>query len=78
MDNMKGTIAHLDRRENGDIYGVYKLGFKKNSPRFEYCFIGDKVGTLTYEGKVINGNPEFENINKFEGWCRRYVAEHDI
>ena len=70
--------AHLERKGNGGVYAVYKLGFTKDAPRFEYCFIGDKAGTLTYEGKVIDKHPTFKEINAFEGWCMRHVAENDL
>ncbi len=55
--NMRTPRAHLDRKENGDVYAVYKLGFSKDAPRFEYCFIGEQAGVLTYEGKVIEKHP---------------------
>lgn len=73
---MRITHAHLERKENGDIYGVYKLGFSKNSSRFEYCFIGKEVGTLTFDGKVIENHPLFKSIDPFEGWCNKYLAEN--
>ena len=76
--NMRTPRAHLDRKENGDIYGVWKLGFKKDASRFEYCFIGEQVGVLTYDGKVIQKHPKFKNIEAFEGWCRSYYAENDL
>ena len=76
--NMRTTRAHLDRKENGDVYAVYKLGFTKDSSRFEYCFIGANVGVLAYDGKVINKHPKFKGIDAFEGWCRMYCAEHDL
>ena len=69
---------HLERKENGDIYGVLKLSFKKDAQRFEYCFLGENENTLTFEGNVIDKHPRFKNISKFEGWCLRYLAEHDI
>ena len=80
--NNRGTVqrqtnAHLDRRENGDIYGVFKLSFKKDSPKFEYCFLGEKMNQLTFDGQVIDKHPTFNGISSFEGWCRRYTAEHD-
>lgn len=75
--NMRTPHAHLDRRENGDIYAVYKLGFKKDSPRFEYCFIGEKFNVLTYNDEVIERHPKFKEIGSFEDWCRGYAAEHD-
>lgn len=73
--NVRITHAHLDRKENGDIYGVFKLDFTKNASRFEYCFIGDEVGTLTFDGEVIDNHPTFKSIDRFEGWCRKYLAE---
>lgn len=81
--NKRGTVqrqtrAHLDRKENGDIYGVYKLGFRKDDKRFEYCFIGGDVNILTFDGVIIEKHPRFKNIDHFENWCRRYTAEHDI
>lgn len=76
--NMRQTHAHLDRKENGDVYAVYKLGFSKYAPRFEYCFIGANVSVLTYDGEVIDKHPKFRNIGAFEGWCRRYCAENDL
>lgn len=76
--NMRTTHAHLDRRENGDIYAVYKLGFKKDSPCFEYCFIGEKFNVLTYKGDLIEKHPKFKGIDSFENWCRKYTAEHDL
>ena len=76
--NIHTPRAHLDRKENGDIYAVYKLGFTKDVPRFEYCFIGGQAGVLTYEGKVIERHPKFKGIDAFEGWCMKYVAEHDL
>lgn len=60
--NMRQTHAHLDRKENGDIYAIFKLDFTKNTPRFEYCFIGARAGILTYDGKVINKHPKFKGI----------------
>ena len=51
--NMRVTRAHLDRKENGDIYAVWKTDFSKDAPRFEFCFIGEQAGVLTYEGNVI-------------------------
>ena len=75
--NMRVTHAHLERKENGDIYGVFKLGFTKDASRFEYCFIGENVGVLSYDGKVINKHPKFKGIDAFEGWCRKYCVEHD-
>ena len=49
--NMRQTYAHLDRKENGDIYAIFKLDFTKNASSFEYCFIGANVGVLAYDGK---------------------------
>lgn len=72
------TVAHLNRKENGDIYGVYKLSFKKDAKRYEYCFIGSNAGLLTFDGTVIPKHPKFKNIVQFENWCRRYSAEHDL
>lgn len=72
------TRAHLERKENGDIYGVYKLSFKKDARRFEYCFIGESIGTLNFEGKVIEKHPKFKNISQFENWCMKYTAENDL
>ncbi len=76
--NMRTTHAHLDRKENGDVYAVFKLNFKKDAPRFEYCFIGANAGVLAYDSKVINKHPKFKGIDAFEGWCRKYCAEHDL
>jgi len=76
--NMRTTHAHLDRKENGDVYAVFKLGFNKDASRFEYCFIGENVGILTYDGKEIANHPKFKGIDAFEGWCRKYCAEHDL
>lgn len=76
--NMRTPHAHLDRKENGDIVGVYKLGFSKNAARFEYCFIGANVGLLSYEGEEIHRHPRFKNISAFEGWCMKYCAEHEL
>lgn len=74
--DMRQTRAHLERHENGDIYASWKLSFKKDAPRFEYCFIGKDVDVLTYEGEVIEQHPKFKNIDHFEGWCRKYIVEH--
>jgi hypothetical protein len=76
--NMRTTHAHLDRKENGDIYAIFKLDFTKDASRFEYCFIGANVGVLAYDGKVIDKHPKFRNIGAFEAWCRKYCAEHDL
>lgn len=75
---MRKPHAHLSRKENGDIYAVYKLGFSKNASRFEYCFIGEYFNVLTYNGNVIGKHPEFKGIDAFERWCDRYAAEHDL
>lgn len=75
---MRTTHAHLERKENGDIYGVLKLGFRKDAQSYEYCFLGEDANTLTFDGKVIEKHPKFKNISHFEGWCLRYTAEHDI
>ena len=79
----RGTVqrhprAHLERKDNGDIYGVLKLSFKKDAERCEYCFIGEHVGMLTIKGNTIENHPKFKNIDQFESWCLRYIAEHDI
>ena len=42
---------------------------------FVYFFIGDKENTLTYNGNIVSEHPKFANINKFEGWVRRFYAE---
>ena len=76
--DLRQTRAHLDRKENGDIYAVLKLSFKKDAKKFEYCFIGSEVGRLTFEGEDINRHPKFKNIGQFEDWCNRYTATHDI
>lgn len=76
--NMRTPHAHLDRKENGDIYGVLKCGFTKDAQRFEYCFIDANIGVLSYDGKVINKHPKFKGIDAFEVWCRKYCAEHDL
>ena len=81
--NQRGTTdrqprANLERKENGDIYATYKLSFKKDAPRYEYCFIGERANTLTFKGRIIEKHPAFTNISQFEGWCMRYTAEHDI
>lgn len=76
--DMRQTRAHLDRKENGDIYGVYKLSFKKDAQRYEYCFMGSKEGTLTFDGEVIEKHPKFKNVVQFENWCNVYTAEHDV
>ena len=73
---MRVPRAHLDRKENGDVYAVYKTSFTKDAPRFEYCFIGEEAGVLTYGGGVIDKHPRFNNIGSFEAWCMRYSAEH--
>ena len=75
---MRQTHAHLDRKENGDIYATFKLDFTKNASRFEYCFIGASVGILTYDSKEIAKHPKFKGIDAFEAWCRKYCAEHDL
>lgn len=76
--NMRLPHAHLDRKESGDVYGVLKLGFKKDSPMFRYCFIGSNTGTLTYKESIIAKHPKFKGLDAFERWCTRYVAEHEI
>ena len=76
--NMRTPHAHLDRKENGDIYAIFKFDFTKNASRFEYCFTGAKAGILTYDGKEISKHPKFRNIGAFEAWCRKYCAEHDL
>ena len=76
--NMRIPQAHLDRRENGDIYCYLKCGFTKDAKRFEYCFIGEQSNTLTFDGKKIEKHPVFKNISQFESWCNRYKAENDI
>jgi hypothetical protein len=75
---MRQTRAHLERKENGDIYAVFKLGFTKDASRFEYCFIGACAGLMTYDGKEIAMRHKFRNVDAFEGWCRKYCAEHDL
>lgn len=76
--NMRTTHAHLERKDNGDVYAVFKLGFAKNASRFEYCFIGTGSGILTYDDKEISKHPKFKGVDAFEGWCRKYCAEHDL
>ena len=76
--NMRTPKAHLDRKDNGDVYGVFKLGFTKDASRFEYCFIGKNSGALTFDGAEIAKHPHFKNIDAFEGWCRKYCAENDL
>lgn len=76
--NKRQTHAHLERKENGEIFAVLKMNFAKDAPRFEYCFIGGNEGELTFNGMVINKHPKFKSVEAFEGWCLRYYAEHDI
>lgn len=76
--NARTPRAHLDRNKNGDIYGVLKCGFRKDSPCFRYCFIGKETNTLTYKDVLIQKHPKFKNISQFESWCNRYMAETDI
>ena len=76
--DLRQPHAHLDKKENGDIVGVLKMSFKKDAPKFEYCFMGENLNTLTYEACVIERHPKFKNIEQFENWCLRYKAEHDI
>lgn len=76
--NMRQTQAHLERKENGDVYGFLKLGFKKDAKEYNYCFIGESANTLTFDGEVIDKHPKFKNISQFESWCRKYTAEHDL
>ncbi len=76
--NMRITHAHLDRKDNGEIYGVFSLGFKKDASKYEYCFIGQRQNVLTFDGGVISKHPLFKNISQFENWCRRYTVEHDL
>ena len=76
--NMRQPQAHLDRRDNGDVYAILKLNFKKDAPKYEYCFIGENAGTLSFNGTIIEQHPHFKNINAFESWCRKYTAEHDL
>lgn len=76
--NMRQPQAHLDRRDNGDVYAILKLNFKKDAPKYEYCFIGEKAGILFFNGTIIEQHPHFKNINAFESWCRKYTAEHDL
>ena len=64
--NMRTPRALLDRKENGNVNAVYKLGFSKDAPRFEYCFIEEQTGVLTYEGNVIERHPKFKGIDAFE------------
>lgn len=73
---MRTPHAHLDRRCDGEVYGVLKLGFTKDASRFEYCFIGEKQGELTFDGAIIGEHPKFKGIDAFESWCNRYAAEH--
>lgn len=73
--NMRTTHAHLERKDNGDVYAIFKLGFTKDASRFEYCFIGSNIGVLVYDGKEIVKHPKFKGIDAFEGWCRKYCAE---
>lgn len=75
---MRTPHAHLDRKQNGDIYAVYKLGFSKDAPRFEYCFLGEQKNTLTYGDKILEKHPAFKNVTTFEAWLRKYVAENDL
>ena len=76
--NMRTTHAHLERKENGDVYAVFKLGFAKDASRFGYCFIGKDKNTLTFDGKVIERHPKFSGVDAFEGWCRKYCAEYEL
>lgn len=76
--NKRQTHAHLERKENGEIFAVLKMNFAKDAPRFEYCFIGGNEGELTFNGVVIDKHPKFKGVEAFEGWCLRYYAEHDI
>lgn len=75
---MRLPHAHLDRKESGEVYSVLKLGFKKDSPMFKYCFIGSNTGTLTYKESIIAEHPKFKGLDAFERWCTRYVAEHEV
>ena len=68
--NMRIKHAHLERKESGDVYGIYV--------DFRYCFIGEENNTLTLKGEVITKHPRFKGIGQFEGWCMRYYAEHDV
>jgi len=74
----RGTIfrmkhAQLDRKENGDVVGLWK---PNNTTIYEYVFIGESVGKLTLNGETISKHPRFKNISSFESWCMRYSAEH--
>ena len=77
----RGTVqrqirAHLDRRDNGDVYAVLKV--RGTDKKYEYCFLGKDAGTLMLACEEIKKHPKFKNISHFEDWCNRYTAEHDI
>lgn len=60
----------LLRDDKGNIFAEYY--------DFVYYFIGEKSGTLTFNGEPFGYHPTFKNIDQFEGWVRRYYAEQQI
>lgn len=73
----RGTVqrqrrAHLDRGEHGEILMRYK-----QAKGIEYLY-NTVTCKLQLNGKDMDSNPKFDSISKFEGWCDRYTAEHDI
>ena len=41
------------------------------------CVYGIADGRLSVAGQEIETHPAFENVQQFEDWCNRYIAEHD-
>ena len=64
--------AQLVKDENGKICADMKSQNKQRDTSARYCF---EDNILVIAGKLIEKHPKFKNIDKFEDWVNRYIAE---
>ena len=67
---MRQKRAHIERNEDGNYICTFK-------PDKQTCFVwGWQTDQVVTRNGIPLGKHQFKNIDKFEGWCRVYEAEH--
>ena len=76
MANIRQKRAHLFRGNNGEICAKFEA---KTDRYFVYDYTNNTLRLQTQSGEILKAfDRKFRGIDKFEGWCRRYTAEHDL
>lgn len=70
--NIRLKHAQLIKDDQGRICADMKSQNKSRDTSARYCF---EDNTLVIAGKLIEKHPKFKNIEKFEEWVSKYLAE---